>query len=96
MGLVISPEMLGGVKVWPQASRYLAEFIWHSFVSRARLTKGKLTCLSQVVSNELANTSQQRDGQADELRRLSARMTTAEQLVGALHGFSWPLFAYPD
>lgn len=35
----------------------------------------------QVVSSELAATSQQRDKYADELRRLGARSTNAEQLV---------------
>eukprot|EP00967_Tisochrysis_lutea_P030032 scaffold35218_cov19-Tisochrysis_lutea.AAC.1 len=37
----------------------------------------------QVVSNELAELSQQHERQADELRRVSARSGSAEQLVRA-------------
>lgn len=37
----------------------------------------------QVVSNELAVLSQQHDGQADELRRVSVKLSAAEQLVRA-------------
>ncbi|KAF5840898.1 hypothetical protein DUNSADRAFT_15097 [Dunaliella salina] len=38
---------------------------------------------NQVVSNELAELSQQHERQADELRRVSARLGSAEQLVRA-------------
>ena len=41
------------------------------------------TSHTQVVSNELAMLSQQRDSQADELQRLSGRLGSAEQLVRA-------------
>ena len=38
---------------------------------------------TQVVSNELAMLSQHHDGQTDELRHVSAKLSTAEQLVRA-------------
>jgi anti-sigma28 factor (negative regulator of flagellin synthesis) len=38
---------------------------------------------NQAVGNELSSAAQQRDHSLDELRRVSSRMATAEQLVRA-------------